>query len=174
MGLNAVVNRVRRLFRLPYWSLVGLSQEPRQEGRRVHLALRGGGGARGAGKRDCEGVICGHIHTPDDRMIDGIHYLNDGDWVESCTALVEHVDGAIRDHRLECCKALSLQPQEVPMRILIATDAWSPQVNGVVRTLNASSPSCGSDGPSTSRPDIRKAGEAWPMPLLPEIAPDRA
>jgi predicted phosphodiesterase len=38
-------------------------------------------------------VICGHIHTPDDRMIDGIHYLNDGDWVESCTALVEHHDG---------------------------------------------------------------------------------
>ena len=38
-------------------------------------------------------MICGHIHTPADRMIDGIHYLNDGDWVESCTALVEHQDG---------------------------------------------------------------------------------
>ena len=44
-------------------------------------------------RRDCQGVICGHIHTPDDRFIDGIHYLNDGDWVESCTALVEHADG---------------------------------------------------------------------------------
>ena len=43
--------------------------------------------------RKCQGVICGHIHTPDDRYIDGIHYLNDGDWVESCTALVEHADG---------------------------------------------------------------------------------
>ena len=48
---------------------------------------------RDARSRDCQGVICGHIHTPDDRMIDGIHYLNDGDWVESCTALVEHRDG---------------------------------------------------------------------------------
>ena len=48
---------------------------------------------REAHSRNCEGVICGHIHTPDDRMIDGIHYLNDGDWVESCTALVEHHDG---------------------------------------------------------------------------------
>jgi hypothetical protein len=37
--------------------------------------------------------MCGHIHTPDDLFIDGIHYLNDGDWVESCTALVEHADG---------------------------------------------------------------------------------
>ena len=48
---------------------------------------------REARSRDCEGAICGHIHTPDDRMIGGIHYLNDGDWVESCTALVEHHDG---------------------------------------------------------------------------------
>jgi UDP-2,3-diacylglucosamine pyrophosphatase LpxH len=48
---------------------------------------------REARQRRCEGVICGHIHTPADRMIDGIHYLNDGDWVESCTALVEHQDG---------------------------------------------------------------------------------
>ena len=38
-------------------------------------------------------MICGHIHTPDDRMIGSVHYLNDGDWVESCTALVEHFDG---------------------------------------------------------------------------------
>jgi UDP-2,3-diacylglucosamine pyrophosphatase LpxH len=48
---------------------------------------------RDARARNCQGVICGHIHTPDDRMIDGIHYLNDGDWVESRTALVEHFDG---------------------------------------------------------------------------------
>jgi UDP-2,3-diacylglucosamine pyrophosphatase LpxH len=48
---------------------------------------------RDAHARGCQGVICGHIHTPDNRMIGGIHYLNDGDWVESCTALVEHFDG---------------------------------------------------------------------------------
>jgi len=43
--------------------------------------------------RGCEGVICGHIHTPADTMIDGVHYLNSGDWVESLTAVVEHGDG---------------------------------------------------------------------------------
>jgi UDP-2,3-diacylglucosamine pyrophosphatase LpxH len=38
-------------------------------------------------------VICGHIHTAQIKNIDGIIYMNDGDWVESCTALVEHIDG---------------------------------------------------------------------------------
>lgn len=42
-----------------------------------------------AEKRDCYGVICGHIHTPEDKMIDEVHYLNSGDWVESLTAIVE-------------------------------------------------------------------------------------
>ncbi|MBI2518463.1 MAG: UDP-2,3-diacylglucosamine diphosphatase [Opitutae bacterium] len=43
--------------------------------------------------RGCVGVICGHIHTAADKQIDGIHYLNSGDWVESLTAIVEHHDG---------------------------------------------------------------------------------
>ena len=43
--------------------------------------------------RGCRGVICGHIHTPADKMIGDIHYLNSGDWVESMTAIVEHHDG---------------------------------------------------------------------------------
>ena len=43
--------------------------------------------------RGCRGAICGHIHTPADKMIGDIHYLNSGDWVESMTAIVEHHDG---------------------------------------------------------------------------------
>ncbi len=46
-----------------------------------------------ARKHGCNGVICGHIHTPEDKRIGGVHYLNSGDWVESLTALVEHEDG---------------------------------------------------------------------------------
>ena len=42
--------------------------------------------------KKCQGIICGHIHTPADKMIDDIHYLNSGDWVESMTAIVEHLD----------------------------------------------------------------------------------
>jgi UDP-2,3-diacylglucosamine pyrophosphatase LpxH len=44
-------------------------------------------------KRGYDGVICGHIHHAEIKEIDGVVYMNDGDWVESCTALVEHWDG---------------------------------------------------------------------------------
>jgi UDP-2,3-diacylglucosamine pyrophosphatase LpxH len=92
MELNSVVNSVRRALRLPYWSLSAYLKN------RVKKAVEfishfEEAVVRDAKARNCQGVICGHIHTPDDRMIDGVHYLNDGDWVESCTALVEHKDG---------------------------------------------------------------------------------
>jgi UDP-2,3-diacylglucosamine pyrophosphatase LpxH len=48
-----------------------------------------------ARKRECQGIICGHIHTPADKMVGEVHYLNSGDWVESLTALVEHKDGRL-------------------------------------------------------------------------------
>lgn len=90
--LNGAFNRMRRLFGLPYWSLSAYLK------RRVKRAVEFVSNfetavVREARQRGCQGVICGHIHTPEMRMIDGIHYLNDGDWVESCTALVEHLDG---------------------------------------------------------------------------------
>jgi UDP-2,3-diacylglucosamine pyrophosphatase LpxH len=44
-------------------------------------------------KRGFDGVICGHIHKAEIKEINGVTYMNDGDWVESCTALVEHHDG---------------------------------------------------------------------------------
>jgi UDP-2,3-diacylglucosamine pyrophosphatase LpxH len=40
-------------------------------------------------------VVCGHIHVPAIRRIDGIDYYNCGDWIEHCSALVEHLDGRI-------------------------------------------------------------------------------
>jgi UDP-2,3-diacylglucosamine pyrophosphatase LpxH len=92
MSLNAAVNKVRRFFKLPYWSLSAFLKYKVKKAveflSRFEEAV-----VRDAKQRNCEGVICGHVHTPDDRMIEGIHYLNDGDWVESCTALVEHLDG---------------------------------------------------------------------------------
>ncbi|MEZ6069195.1 MAG: UDP-2,3-diacylglucosamine diphosphatase [Pirellulales bacterium] len=44
----------------------------------------------------CDGVICGHIHTPGLTTVDEVTYFNTGDWVENCTALVEHYDGSLR------------------------------------------------------------------------------
>jgi UDP-2,3-diacylglucosamine pyrophosphatase LpxH len=49
--------------------------------------------AKVAKARNCHGIICGHIHQPAIKMIDGVEYLNSGDWVESLTALVEDTEG---------------------------------------------------------------------------------
>ena len=51
--------------------------------------------AQQARKRNADGVVCGHIHKAEIREFDGISYFNTGDWVESCTALVEHEDGTM-------------------------------------------------------------------------------
>ena len=48
-----------------------------------------------ARRRGVDGVVCGHIHHAELREIGGILYCNSGDWVESCTALVEHFDGRL-------------------------------------------------------------------------------
>ena len=52
--------------------------------------------AREARHRGVQGVVCGHIHHAEMRDIDGVLYCNDGDWVESLTALVEHPDGRLQ------------------------------------------------------------------------------
>lgn len=54
-----------------------------------------------ARRRQCGGIICGHIHTPEDKEIEGVRYLNSGDWVESLTAIVEHHDGRMELIRYE-------------------------------------------------------------------------
>ena len=60
-----------------------------------------------ARKRECCGIICGHIHTPDDKTLGDVHYLNSGDWVESLTAIVEYEDGRFEVlYYKEFCKRL--------------------------------------------------------------------
>ena len=49
-----------------------------------------------AKKRRVDGVVCGHIHKAEIRDIDGVLYCNDGDWVESCTALTEDLSGRLQ------------------------------------------------------------------------------
>jgi len=45
--------------------------------------------------RECDGIICGHIHSPENKQVGKVHYLNSGDWVESLTAIIEHHDGTM-------------------------------------------------------------------------------
>lgn len=92
MGVNRVVSNVRRWFGLPYWSLSKTAKH-KVKNAVEFISKFEEVVAEEAGKRGVDGVVCGHIHTADIRDFGGIAYYNDGDWVEGCTALVEHFDG---------------------------------------------------------------------------------
>ena len=91
---NMVFNAVRRRFKLPYWSL-SAHMKRRVKNAVQYVCSFEDAVAREARERGFDGVVCGHIHTAEIRQIGGITYYNDGDWVESCTALVEDARGAI-------------------------------------------------------------------------------
>jgi len=119
MSLNVGVNSVRKALGLPYWSLSKTAKH------KVKNAVEFIGKyeetvARAAAERGVDGVVCGHIHTAEHRMFDGIEYWNDGDWVEGCNALVEHFDGTMEIlhwpeemARREACA--SSPPRAVPL-----------------------------------------------------------
>jgi UDP-2,3-diacylglucosamine pyrophosphatase LpxH len=94
LRLNRHLNSLRARMGLPYWSLSGYLKQ------KVKRAVAYVGEfetavAREARRRGVDGVVCGHIHRAELREIDGIVYANDGDWVESLTALAEHADGRL-------------------------------------------------------------------------------
>src|SRR5664279_412748 len=92
---NAVISFVRRRLGMTcYWSLAGYAK------RRVKKALQfifdfEDSAIRAARQRGLDGIICGHIHSAVIREVDGVSYVNCGDWVDSCTAIVEHLDGRL-------------------------------------------------------------------------------
>lgn len=92
LKLNNLVNLVRRLFGLPYWSLAAHLKK-RVKNAVQFISSFEAVVARAAYERGADGVVCGHIHSAEVRQIGEVTYYNDGDWVESCTALVEHLDG---------------------------------------------------------------------------------
>lgn len=91
---NGFLNFFRRVFGLGYWSL---SAYVKAEVKNVvgFIGKFEESIVRYARDHNVDGVLCGHIHTASIRNIGGIDYYNTGDWVESCTALVEHYDGRI-------------------------------------------------------------------------------
>jgi UDP-2,3-diacylglucosamine pyrophosphatase LpxH len=95
LRLNTLYNWGRRKLGLSYWSLSAYLKH------RVKNAVQFIGNyehavASEARRRGVDGVVCGHIHHAEIRTIEGVLYCNDGDWVESCTALVEDFDGRLR------------------------------------------------------------------------------
>jgi UDP-2,3-diacylglucosamine pyrophosphatase LpxH len=115
--MNRLVNFFRRLFGVPYWSL---SQWAKQKVKNAvnyigafEMAL-----AAEARRHGADGVICGHIHYAVIRDMQGIRYMNCGDWVESCTALAEHEDG-----RFEIITWTDLAPRAAPVPQIAARAA---------------------------------------------------
>jgi UDP-2,3-diacylglucosamine pyrophosphatase LpxH len=101
-----------------YWSLAGYAK------RRVKTALQfifdfEDSVIRHVRERELDGVICGHIHWAALKEVDGLIYANCGDWVDSCTAIVEHLDG-----RLEMIEwsALCRMPRETFSPALVEAD----------------------------------------------------
>ncbi|MEW6598439.1 MAG: UDP-2,3-diacylglucosamine diphosphatase [Pseudomonadota bacterium] len=92
LRLNTSWNLIRRRMGFGYWSLSAFVKlkvkNALQFIENYEAAVAGE-----ARRRGVDGVICGHIHKAEMRDMDGILYINDGDWVESCTAAVEHFDG---------------------------------------------------------------------------------
>ena len=87
-----MVNIGRRLFGLPYWSLSAYLKK-KVKNAVSYISSFEEAVAHAAFERGADGVVCGHIHSAEVRQIGEVTYYNDGDWVESCTALVEHDDG---------------------------------------------------------------------------------
>lgn len=94
LKLNRHLNSLRARLGLPYWSL---SKYLKLKVKRAvsYVADFEQALAREARRREVDGVVCGHIHHAEIRDIGGVLYCNDGDWVESLTALVEHPDGSL-------------------------------------------------------------------------------
>jgi UDP-2,3-diacylglucosamine pyrophosphatase LpxH len=108
LRLNDRLHTIRRALGLPYWSLSAYLK------RAVKNAVEYVSHyeeivARAAAQRGVDGVMCGHIHHAEMRKIGNILYLNDGDWVESCSALVEDARG-----NLEILRWATSTPQSDP------------------------------------------------------------
>ena len=94
LKLNRHLNRLRARLGLEYWSLSAYLKHKVKKAVNFisdfEVAV-----AHEARRRGFDGVVCGHIHHAEIRRVDGVLYCNDGDWVESRTALVEHMDGRL-------------------------------------------------------------------------------
>lgn len=91
--VNRVVGAVRRLLGRPYWSFSSWAKMKVKKAVKFISSFQNLL-AQEAARAEVDGVICGHIHHAAIEQIMGVHYMNTGDWVESCTALVENFDGS--------------------------------------------------------------------------------
>jgi UDP-2,3-diacylglucosamine pyrophosphatase LpxH len=117
IGLSTLVHRVRRWMGRPYWSLSAYVKYKTKQAVQFIASFEEAVAAKARAK-DADGIVCGHIHHAELRTIGGVVYANCGDWVESCTALVEHDDG-----RLEVVRWVPSPGAEVEVGTSVAAEA---------------------------------------------------
>lgn len=115
LKFNGILNWARRKRGLPYWSISSHLKK------KVKNAIQFISSfeevvAHAAQEQGTNGVVCGHIHTAQIRQIGEVTYYNDGDWVESCTALVEHPDGQMEIIDWAEHKATEAMQQRLPIK----------------------------------------------------------
>lgn len=109
--INLFISRLRRLFRRPgYWSLAGYAKQKVKKAASFIFDFEDAI-VHAARQRGMDGVMCGHIHWPSDRDVDGVRYLNCGDWVDTCSGIVEHLDGRIEVVRWEDMEIAAETPE---------------------------------------------------------------
>jgi UDP-2,3-diacylglucosamine pyrophosphatase LpxH len=95
LAVNPYINGARRKFGLPHWSLSSYLKNKAKKAMQ-YIGSFEQAVAQAAAKRGVDTVVCGHIHRAEMREINGVLYCNDGDWVESCSSLVEDMNGTLR------------------------------------------------------------------------------
>ncbi len=135
LWLNGVYNSHRAKKGLPYYSL---SQSIKQKVKSAvsYISNFENELATLAKARHAHGVICGHIHQPANRYINGVHYLNSGDWVESMTALLEHEDGTWEvyyhsedNHRYQEFESIRVNQPQFIQKLYYSLNLFSTIVN---------------------------------------------
>ena len=94
LALNRALNQLRHRFGYGYWSLATYLKS-RIGNAMQYVRSFEQAAAHAARKRGLDGIVCGHIHRPEIGDRDGILYCNSGDWVDSCSALIERRDGQL-------------------------------------------------------------------------------
>lgn len=92
--LNRMLNQLRSLRKQNYWSLAGWLKKHIKSANDAIARYRRAT-TKAAAARGLDGVICGHIHHPEMTTENGVRYLNTGDWIENCFAIVEHQNGQL-------------------------------------------------------------------------------
>jgi len=128
--VNVLLSAMRRRLGVSgYWSLAGYAK------RKVKTAVSfiydfEESVARSVKDRGLDGAICGHIHAAAIKQVDGITYVNCGDWVDSCTAIVEHLDGTMELVQWTTARSPVFDADD-------EVEALAPLPEGVLAALNA-------------------------------------